>query len=73
MLKKLKRQAEILSQETGLTHTKSLELASRLNGFKNYHQVTAECKVGEFDQMVWKKPEWFEREADQKPFKGGIE
>lgn len=38
-MSKLKRQAEILSKECGLTHSKALELASRLNGFKDLHQA----------------------------------
>jgi len=41
-MSKLKRQAGILSKECGLSHTKALELASKLNGFKNYHQAQKE-------------------------------
>lgn len=47
MIKKLKRQAEILSKECDLSHSAALNLASKLNGFKDYHQAQKENSAPE--------------------------
>lgn len=53
MISKLKRQAEILSKECGLSHSKALNLASKLNGFKDYHQAQKEKpEVNPFSKPV---------------------
>jgi ABC-type proline/glycine betaine transport system ATPase subunit len=38
-IERLKRQAEIISKECGKSHAEALELASRLNGFKHFHEA----------------------------------
>lgn len=64
MLANIKRQAEIISKETGLAHSKALELAARLNRFKNYHQATEAAKQsgveGDFRLFVVDDHEGFE-------------
>jgi hypothetical protein len=39
-----KRQAQIISKEFDIPHSRALEVASKLNGFKNYHQAQQELE-----------------------------
>lgn len=67
----IKRQAQIISKETGVQHSAALEVAAKVNGYKNWHEVTthpsAEANPNTELRTVLTELESYENEEDPIP------
>ncbi len=65
MLDRIKKQASTLSKELNIPHQKALDLASRLNSFRDYHHATQEQKAKEKPVQPFQLAEPFQNLEEQ--------